>query len=67
MAAVSGLIVLIIGFLPRLQNDVVANSTNSTAAYNTTETLGNSILQLSPYVVLVVAAGLVIAALLEVS
>ena len=57
MAAASGLIIVMFGMLPRLQNDVVLNSQNDTAVYNATEALGNSAIQLSPYLMLVLAAG----------
>jgi hypothetical protein len=56
------LIMLLVGFAPALQSNV-ANSANSSAAFNATQVVFTSLIELAPYSVIVLAAAAIIGGL----
>jgi len=56
------LIMLLVGFAPAMQSNV-ANSVNSSAAFNSTQLISNTLIELAPYSVIVLAAAAIIGGL----
>ncbi|WP_182013499.1 hypothetical protein [Haloquadratum walsbyi] len=56
------LIMLLVGFAPAFESNV-ANSANSSAAFNTTQVVFTSLIELAPYSVIVLAAAAIIGGL----
>jgi hypothetical protein len=55
-------IILLVAFVPAMQGNV-ANSANSSAAFNTTRLVSNTLIELAPYSVLILAAAAIIGGL----
>jgi hypothetical protein len=59
MAAVAGLLVVLLGIVPTAKNRLPANATN-TSAYNATEAVATTGSELIPLVVLLLAVGAIL-------
>jgi len=56
------LIMLLVAFAPAMHSNV-ANSVNSSAAFNSTQLISNTLIELAPYSVIVLAAAAIIGGL----